>query len=160
VATGLNNLGRIYADNGNYALAIKLYREALSIFKENGLEESSDAAYFLTNLADALLETGKLQEAGSLIHKAQRILRTADPALPQRDATDSIEGKYLLLRGSFPEAEVKLKASYEGLRRKIGAQSQQTQDALARLIRLYDTWGKKDLAAKYKQLQTRQPSVH
>lgn len=153
VAIGLNNLGTMYKTSQDYGSAAKLYREALAILKKADLGDSLLSSYPMINLSEVLLETGQLQEAHELIQRAQDILRTrSDPALPLRDEADGIEGTYLLLRGQFPEAEVKMKSSYEGLRQKTGPRSKQTQAALARLIRLYDAWGKQDLAAKYRKL--------
>ncbi len=152
-AIGLNNLGYFHADRRDYSSAIKMYREALLILKANNLEDSLLSTYLLTNLGDALLETGKLQEAYGFIQRAQKILHSeSDQALPQRDVADGIEGKYLLLRGSFPEAEMKLMSSYEGLRQKTGSHSRQTQAALTRLILLYSRWGKPEKAAEYRKL--------
>jgi tetratricopeptide (TPR) repeat protein len=153
VAIGLNNLGTMDKTSHDYASAAKFYREALAILKKADLGDSLLSSYPMINLGEVLLETGQLQEAHEHIRRAQDILRTqSDPALPLRDEADGIEGTYLLLRGQFPEAEAKMKSSYEGLRQKTGLRSKQTQAALARLIRLYDAWDKQDLAAKYRKL--------
>jgi len=153
VAIGLNNLGSMDKTSHDYASAAKLYRESLAILKKADLSDDLLSAYPMINLSEVLLETRHLQEANELIRKAQDILRTkSDPALPLRDEADGIEGTYLLLRGQFPEAEVKMKSSYAGLGQKTGQRSAQTQAALARLIRLYESWGKQDLAAKYRKL--------
>jgi len=153
VATGLNNLGFLHAAQGDYAAAIPPYREALTIYGKIGLGDSLLATYTMTNLGDALLETGQLQEAYRHIRRAQTILRReSDPALPQRDVIDGIEGKYLLLQGSYSDAEVKLTSSFEGLRKKTGLQSRQTEAALVRLIRLYERWSKPERAAEYRKL--------
>lgn len=153
VATGLNNLGFLYADQGDYATALQKYREALAILRRLNLSDRLLAAYFLCNLSDALLETGELQEAHENIDRAQTILRReSDPALPQRDVMDGIEGKYLLLRAEFSEAEAKLLSSFEGLTAKTGSRSRQTRAAAERLIRLYDSWGKPESAARYRRV--------
>jgi hypothetical protein len=65
--------------------------------------------------------------------------------------------------GEYAEAEPLLVANYEGLKQKQGQIAPHEKDALlrdaiARLVQLYDAWGKPDKAAKWRQeLATRAP---
>ncbi len=74
--------------------------------------------------------------------------------------TQSLLGGALSGQGKYADAEPLLLAGYEEMKNgeaKIPAQSKiRLTEALQRLVQLYDAWGKKDQAEKWrKELETR-----
>lgn len=100
-----------------------------------------------------LVDRGKHAEAEVHIHRALGILaRTLPPDHWRRATADSILAACLTGRGRFDEAEELLLASYPIVRDETGEASSYTQEIVARLVSLYEAWGRSDQASRYRAL--------
>ena len=61
-------------------------------------------------------------------------------------------GECLTTLGRYPEAERRLVASYDKLNEQFGAEHVRTQDAVTRLVQLYEAWGAPEKAERYREL--------
>ena len=61
-------------------------------------------------------------------------------------------GACLIKLKRYREAEEQLLSGYAGLKAAMGDQHAQTQKTVNRLIELYESWGKPDLAEPYRAL--------
>jgi hypothetical protein len=59
-------------------------------------------------------------------------------------------GEHYLRARRYAAAEPLLLGGYRGLREARGAEHPRTQEALASVVALYERWGKKSEAAKYR----------
>ena len=100
-----------------------------------------------------LLSRGDTATAGELLTGALGILRSTKPAGDWTIAdTESALGGYLAALGRFEDAEHLLVDSYRTLRQVKGEHSIYCRSAAGRLVDLYQTWGRPDQAARYRQL--------
>ena len=64
--------------------------------------------------------------------------------------TESELGECLTAQKRYTEAEPLLTDGYAGLKLKLGEKNARTVEARQRMAKLYDDWGKPDLAARYR----------
>ena len=94
-----------------------------------------------------MLARGELPTAGVQLHIAQWILRSKKSEPDWEIAElDGLTGAYLMALGRFEEAEPCLLESYESLVELRGSEVIYVQQALSRLIHLYEEWGKPERA--------------
>ncbi|HEY0404845.1 MAG TPA: serine/threonine-protein kinase [Pyrinomonadaceae bacterium] len=98
-------------------------------------------------------KTGKSREGESFLREA---LRLRVESLPKEHfwialANDAL-GECLTTQQRFTEAEPLLAESYAALNSRLGLQDPRTVEALRRLTRLYQAWGKPEQAAHYRAL--------
>jgi serine/threonine protein kinase len=116
--------------------------------------------------ADALAERGKTLLLEKKSAEAELALRES-LTIRQKDQpddwttykTESLLGEALLDQKKYDEAERRLLAGWEGLKNRVSKmpsdQKDQLTHAVERLVRLYESWGKPDKAAKWrKELDT------
>ncbi|MEW6200005.1 MAG: serine/threonine-protein kinase [Planctomycetota bacterium] len=108
----------------------------------------------LRNHAWGLLSQGQLEEAeraySYLVKLAKAVLPAGNWYLAE------LQGEYgecLIRLGRYPQAELPLLSSYEGLLSSRGAQHPHTVEAVSRLIRLYNAWGKPDEVEHWRTVQ-------
>ena len=73
MAASLNNLARLYYDQGRYAQAEPLYQRSLAIAEKALGPEHPDVANSLENYATLLRETGREDKAEELQARAKAI---------------------------------------------------------------------------------------
>ena len=153
VGQTLYNLGSLLVDRGSHAEAETLLREAVTIVE--ALYGSGDYASVLTvgGLAGALLAKGDPEAAENLLRERMASWRQKLEGSWFLAAGESFLGESLLAQGRYSEAEPFLEAGYAGLRDQRGEAFPRTREALARLVELYERWGKDDLARRYRSLQ-------
>ena len=148
-------LACIVRDRGDVNRAVEMFREALSIRKE--INRPEDVGSALSNLADALAKANHQpqQEAIDLATQALEIRRRAHGANHWRTwATTSILGGAYAAAGQYDKAEPLLLDAYKGLENGSNQGSKPRRDAAARLVTLYEKWGKPDEAAKWRPRAT------
>jgi non-specific serine/threonine protein kinase/serine/threonine-protein kinase len=148
------SLGTAYCDAGRFADAIppleEVHRRASA--KDFDLDAIGNA------LLTAYVGAGKTTEAAALAKDQARAARQRFRAGSRElSAALAPPGQALMEVGAHADAEPMLLDSYWGLRRAadgapVAPQAQQVllRDAVARLIRLYEAWGKADEAAKWR----------
>ena len=64
--------------------------------------------------------------------------------------TASALGECLTTQKRYAEADPLLTDSYNALKLKLGDRDKRTTEARQRLVKLYELWGKPDLAERYR----------
>ena len=108
VATGLNNLGLVYCDQGKYALAESLYKRSLAIYEENekavGVSQFLHVSVSLTNLGLLYHEQGQYAQAEPVLERSLEIIETVlGPDVP--DVVGSLENLAALYRATQRDSE-------------------------------------------------------
>ena len=153
ISTNLNNLALVVRDQGNYEEAEQIFRRVLKMDQKFYGGKHPYVAVTLINLASVLRRQENFGEAESHFRKALEIQREIFAEDHWRLAhTKSLLGGCLSEQGKYQESERLLVKSYEIIRKQFGDDHRRTREALARIINLYDAWGKPDKAAKYRGL--------
>jgi tetratricopeptide (TPR) repeat protein len=145
-------LGAMYCDAGRFADAIPLLEEV-----QEKSREHPELAWVGNALLSAYAGAGKKADTVALATQQVRAAREQLPA-------DSLElamalappGQSLMEVQEYADAEPLLLASYKGLKQNeadIAPEEKDSllRDATARLVQLYDAWGKPHEAAKWRQ---------
>jgi predicted negative regulator of RcsB-dependent stress response len=101
------------------------------------------------NLASVLVDRGKLEEAEQSIGLAKEQWAEKDGGW-RLDDLESLRGEVLAARGRYAEAQPVLLDSYDRLTASESANRRNVQEALERIIRLYEAWGKDEAAAEWR----------
>ncbi len=153
VATTLSTLALVSKSQGNYAQAAAQTQRALGIYQEN----LGPRHHFVGIMRCNMGELQFLQQRYAAAEEAyQECLSILEAVLPpdhwQLAHNRILFGQVLAARQRWEEAEALLLAGYEVLNTHFGATHERTQAALKRVVHLYDTWGKPEEAATYRQL--------
>jgi serine/threonine protein kinase/tetratricopeptide (TPR) repeat protein len=148
------NLARVVHDQGRFAEAEALYRSGLEL-RRKGLPARHAA------LGDSLAWLGKLMTDKGQPVSGEPLLREAVDVRAAGFATDdwrtaearSLLGACLAAQQRFAEAEPLLVESYPILERKRGKAYRRTRQALERIVRLYEAWGRPQDAARYRAVR-------
>ncbi len=105
-----NNMARVYEDYEDFHTAINYYEKGVELCKESGHMFMQGWSSF--NLASALCEVGKADEALERCHDAQKIMEAFDHHLG-RSRVKCMEGKAFKVKGYFERAEECFKESLE-----------------------------------------------
>ena len=142
VGYGLTNLARVLHDMGEHDTAEALYRQALALRQKTLPKGHADIASTQTWLGKLLTDRGDPQAGAPLLREAletrRRVLAPGDWRTAE---TESLMGGCLVTLDRYTEAEPLLVSSYTALKTKRGDQERRTQQALRRLINLYEAWG-------------------
>jgi serine/threonine protein kinase/Tfp pilus assembly protein PilF len=152
VATSLANLAVCLQLKGDLAGAEQLFREALALNRKLRGERDPTIALNLSGLADLLLRKGDPAAAEPLLRESLAILAETLPEHRRRFDAMSLLGAALANQAKYAEAEPLLLESYAGLKRLPRIPQKPVRNALGRLIKLYEAWGKPDEAAKWRAL--------
>ena len=149
--------------SGDYGSAVTAGRKAIEVGRKLHLEELVDFIYTLEYVSISLNHLGKATEAEPLAREALVRAQKAFPDDPGRLAiAEGTVGACLVGEGRFAEAEPLILHSNEVLQATPGKFSFLTPTgkldpfekwrslARARAVELYESWGKPDLAAKYR----------
>jgi tetratricopeptide (TPR) repeat protein len=134
VAAILNDLALIAADREDYPASEALFRQALAMDRKTLGEKHPDVASKLINLSRALLEQGKYEEAASVLQEGLQITQA------------SLGGDHPLM------AFGKIYLARVFLARNDPAAAEATR---ARLVALYEAWGRPEKAAPYRRAALR-----
>jgi tetratricopeptide (TPR) repeat protein/tRNA A-37 threonylcarbamoyl transferase component Bud32 len=131
-------------------------RKWLTVVKERSGAQSAAYAGTLALLGFNLLQQKKWTEAETILRDCLAIRAKQQPDEWTTWSTKSMLGEALLGQEKYAAAEPLLLAGYEGMKEREAkippqAKARLTQ-ALERLVRLYDAWGKPDEAAKWKKV--------
>lgn len=140
-------IGRSWRGLGHSERAEQQFRAALALRKQAGPEALAGKLEAMNDLAIALQDQNKLDEA-------EVLFRAALPEYEKALGADSSQtlaarnnlGLLLIVRGRYAEAEEYLRAALEGHRRVSGNENIDTLDAMSNLSTLLQYQGKLDLA--------------
>ncbi len=136
-------------------------RKWLVVLQQKGADGSPAYATELAALGSNLIQQNKPKEAEPLLREALAVRRQKDPQAWTTFATKALLGASLLCQQKYADAEPFLSEGYEGMRKQAiqltPAGKSDMQEALQRLVQLYEAWGKKAKAAKWRDvLEARQ----
>ncbi len=149
VGYDMTNIGMLLHDMGRLAEAEESLRGALDIYQQSLGATHQYVGSTLTALGAVLNSSGSAAEAEPLLQRAIEI-RRQDYSFdsPLAAATSAVYADTLSRLGRYDAAEVLLLKSIDVLRRKKGRRYQQSLEAA---VRLYDGWGKADIASTFRQ---------
>jgi serine/threonine protein kinase len=152
VAQGLDLLGWIARDRGHPDEAVDLFRKALAIRTAVQGPEHPQTVFEMHGLADALTLAGKSDEAIPMASKALELRkRVMPPGHWVIWSTTSVLGGAYAAGGQFEQAEPLLLESFKGLQAGSAVGKRPRRETAARLVNLYEKWGKPDQADKWRQ---------
>ena len=151
VAFNQSQLAFIYYLQADYVRAELEGKKALEALRKHlGREHATTLGTALT-VGLSLTRNGKAIEGEPYLQEAVAVRkRTTPPGDAGTAHASSILGECLTVQSRYAEAEPLLLSGYNDLKAKLGDQNKRTIDARDRLVRLYEAWGKPDLAAKYR----------
>lgn len=145
------NLGILYFAQGDYAKAQAEYEQALELLRKYYPPEHQIFAATRAGLGLTLTRLDKAAEGEPYLREAleirKRVLPSGDVMIA---ATASSLGECLTAQKRFAEAEPLLAESYNELKSKLSGEDRRVIDARQRLAKLYEAWGKPDMAAHYR----------
>jgi tetratricopeptide (TPR) repeat protein len=148
------NLATLYFSKGEYARAEASYRKALEILPTFFSREHADAVRARAGLGLTVTRLERAAEGEPYLLEAlairQRTLRPDSYLIPY---TESALGECLAAQKHYADAEPLLFDGYTGLTWKLGEKDSRTEEARQRMVNLYESWGKPDEAARYRQLE-------
>ena len=145
--------GRILHAQGRLAEAEKELMTALEVRRRKLDLDHADIARTERNLAAVLIEIGELDTARALLDHAQPALRREKPPGDWEIAEiEGLLGGVMTAQGLYREAESCLIASYRTIEASRGPETIYTQQAIGRLVQLYEKWNKPARAAEYRAL--------
>ena len=149
VGSNLNNLALLYLEQGQFPKAEEYYRQALALHQKMFGENHPKVAHVMQGLGEVLTKQRKFAEAEKSLHQALTLkLMTFDENHWEIANTRSLLGACLTDEGKYKEAEPLLVESYAIIKKEFGTQHDRTLKAGARLVTLYQKWGKNDRAAR------------
>jgi tetratricopeptide (TPR) repeat protein len=147
--------GDIYSRTGRHDKAEPLLREQAELVKQEAGADSSAFAAQLMLISQNLLAQNKFADAEVLLRQSLAIRRKKTPDDWTTFNTQSMLGGALMGQRKYAEAEPLLVQGYEGMKQraaKIPPQGRtRPAEAMERLVRLYEGWGKSKVAVAWRQ---------
>jgi serine/threonine protein kinase/tetratricopeptide (TPR) repeat protein len=149
-----NNLAYIYELVGRVDDAERLRRVTLARRRKTTKTGDPFVAHDLFGLSALLLRQSRWSEAEPLLNESLAILQKATPDDWRRHHAMSLLGGALLGQGRYADAESLVVPGYEGLKAREASINVSdrviVREAAERVIRLYENWGKAELATAWK----------
>ncbi|MBU0640427.1 MAG: serine/threonine-protein kinase [Planctomycetes bacterium] len=148
------DLARVLTEQGRFDEAESLADEAAAKLRKLFGDEHADPACAASVVALRLIGQGHADEAEPILRRCAEVVEGLD--LPVCDKWLAAEvqnmfGHCLTELECYAEAEALLLPSYEALRAARGEAYIGTRAALRRLVALYESWGKPDQAARWRE---------
>lgn len=145
------NLGWLYFLKGDYARAEDEDRKAIDLLRKYIGPEYSTTVSTAATLGLTLTREGKAAEGEPYLREALEIRKKILPPdsfmIP---SAESALGECLTAQKRYAEAEPLLTDGYNALKSKLNDRDRRVIEARQRLLKLYELWGKPDLAARYR----------
>ena len=142
------------ADQGQLAEAERLYRELLKLRRKAAPDRLGEIGATLAGLGSVLTQAGEPKEGEKLLREALELHRKAPPVGTWAWVTaenESLLGGCLAAQGRYAAAEPLLLQSYGALKDKPAAPPLRKLQALERIVKLYEGWGKPEKAAEWRK---------
>jgi serine/threonine protein kinase len=150
-----NHLARVYQDQGRYDRVEELLTPVLEIQRRKLGEAHPRFLHALSTLGRNHLLQRRYTEAEPLLRRCLTALDRKRPDDRMRSHIQSLLGGSLLGQGRYAEAEPLVLAGYEGLKagqaKAPADEVPRIAEAGARIVALYDAWGRKDRAAEWRK---------
>jgi len=141
-------------DKGDYEAAGPVLREAVEVGRKALRPEHPYLTSALSGQARLMSVKGDHKTAEQMLRNTLEIQKRTLPAgHPAITDSQTALGACLTAQRRFDEAEPPLLESYSTLSSKRGAHYWRTKRTLSRLVALYEAWGKRDKAARYRSMQ-------
>jgi tetratricopeptide (TPR) repeat protein len=157
------SLGRVLRESAmisyfkhDYATAEEQAKKSIDMVRlvSTGVNLQTELAGSLHTFGLILANAGKPVRAEPYLREALTIMGKINPkGHPAAASTASLLGECLTKQRRYREAEPFLIESYNDLKSTLGEQKPATIEAHQRLVKLYEAWGKPDLAARYRASQ-------
>jgi eukaryotic-like serine/threonine-protein kinase len=151
----LSDVGAMYQQQGKYTLAENFAAKALAGRRRALGSEHPDTMLSAANLALAYQSQGKFAESESLAREAVETDRKMQPDDWQRFRDESLLGASLAGQKKYAEAKPLLLEGYQGMverKDRIAVPDRHHLDRARQwIVQLYETWGKPEKAAEWKQ---------
>ena len=148
-------LGAAYANLGESSKAVPQFQKALDLRQQALGREHPDTLAAMEDLARALVAADKASEAESQWRQVVAVREAKTPDDWLTFYSRAMLGDSLARQQKFVEAEPLVLAGYEGMKAREFTIPMAVQNRLAeagaRLIVLYDAWGKKDKADEWRK---------
>jgi tetratricopeptide (TPR) repeat protein len=149
-------LARVLLEQGRLDQAETLGREVLAIQRKVLPPGNEFTGRSLVVLGRILTEKGKAPEAEGLLREALTLYQQGYPSKIEVIESQVWLGACLTLLGRHEEAEPLLLAGYAASQGAPGMTERQKTQALGRVVKLYEVWGKPDKASEWrKKLEAR-----
>jgi eukaryotic-like serine/threonine-protein kinase len=150
----LTDMVQAYKAAGKLDRAAQVIDELAQFCSRNEAADSLRYASAISQLGRMLLDEKRWAEAERALRRGLAIREAKQPDLWPTFNVKSLLGAALLFQGKFAQAEPLVLAGYEGLKTRESALSGKTKprlaEAAARIIQLYEAWGKKDKAESWR----------
>ena len=151
VAIASGYLAQLLYLKGDYEGAEEAANKSLAICKQLLPQGHNGFASPMTILGLIMNKTGRSIQAESILRQALAIReRVLAKGAWQIAATQGALGECLTSQKRYAEAEPLLIQSYDVMKQTQGEQNPRALEARERLVKLYEAWGKPDLAARYR----------
>ena len=149
----MHNLAETLSLSGEFDEAEALFRATLAAVRRVLGNRHPTVASPLIGLAEVLLKMDEPHAACVLMDEALEIrLGALSHSHPEVAIARSAKADCLTVLGRYAEAEPLALLGYERLKAANGAAGRETIRALARIVQLYEAWGKHSEAAPYAAL--------
>jgi tetratricopeptide (TPR) repeat protein len=149
------NLAWAYLAQGQLDQAAALFDESVRDAKRRWADDPGRTIRHLLRCAEVYSENRQFGRAEPLLREALELQVKTQPEHWLRFRAAQLLGASLLGQGKYADAEPVLLQAYQGLAQRattIPAQWQNSlTEALGSLVQLYDAWGKKDQADKWRK---------
>jgi hypothetical protein len=153
---GLITGAETFTRAGRRAKAEPLLRELVGVARQADGADSATLAEYLAVLGQNLVNQHKSVEAEAILRECLAIRQKKFPHDWTTFHTRSVLGGALLRQKKYAAAEPLLREGYRGMRQRpvkmpLEWQQARLSEGLIRLVQLYDAWGKKDEAARWRK---------
>jgi serine/threonine protein kinase/tetratricopeptide (TPR) repeat protein len=150
-----NNLARAYQDAGRLTDALPLFEDTLKRRKGKLGPDHPHTLTTFNNLARAYLGARRWADAETTARECLGIREKKQPDDWWRFHTMSQLGAALAGQKKFAEAEPLLLQGYDGLKAReakiVASQKKKLAEAAARIVKLYEAWGKAEEAVDWRK---------
>jgi hypothetical protein len=145
---------RAYKEAGQSGKTESLLHEKLELAREWSGPDDYKTADVMAELGSHLLKQEKWAEAELILRDCLKIRDVKSPGYWSRFNARSMLGSSLVGQKKYAEAEPLLLSAYEGMKAPETnyppAGNARLSEATARIIQLYDAWGKPEKAAEWR----------
>ena len=159
----LNEQAWLLREEGKLGDAESLFARLLEIRRRTQGPQDSETADVLVSLGQVRVEEHKYPEAEPLLREALGTYEKTSPESWQRYHCQSLLGMSLAGQTKYAEAETAELAGYQGMVQRAESVPFKTRaaipDAQEQLVSLYDSWGKPEKAAEWRDTKSAREPV-